>query len=250
MLVWQLITVGAFVVAVGSWAVYTLTERRRSAWVRRHKPGSCFYLDEDYAMDLYLQEDKYPDLQRSVQETTRRGFGGKVKGNFSRVSTEMTAEDQREQLIKSIKDEGPITVIGRIARALDDANDIVYVDLFNCTITPSAGLDHALQRTHGKRAKRVDAARLQELDPFTFVSVMGRFRVTATSETTTTFSAPYGDPAEFSDDLPRVTVTCETAQLRRSVPDDPFPARCLGKIRHWDPGTRQLVISPVLTIFQ
>jgi hypothetical protein len=54
----------------------------------------------------------------------------------------------------------------------------------------------------------------------------------------------------LSTDLPRVSVTCVTDQLRRKVPEDAFPARCLGKISHWDPHTRQLVISPVLVIFQ
>jgi hypothetical protein len=55
-------------------------------------------------------------------------------------------------------------------------------------------------------------------------------------------------PAEFSADLPKVSVTCDTKQLRRIAPDGPFRARCLGKIS-WDPGTRQLAISPVLAIF-
>src|SRR5918999_1134216 len=210
MLLVALITVGAFIAAVALWCAYMITVRRhRSAWVRRPKPGICFYLDEENARDIYLQEDKYPDLQRSVQETIRRNIAG-----------------------------------------LDNANDIVYVDLFNCTLGPSVGLDRALERNHGRKAKRVRTEKLQKLDPFTFVSVMGRFRVTAKSETTTTFSAPYGDPTEVFDDLPRVTVTCDTEQLRRNVPDDPFPARCLGKIKHWDPDTRQLVISPVLAIFQ
>ncbi|HZB32308.1 MAG TPA: hypothetical protein VE465_19270 [Streptosporangiaceae bacterium] len=251
MLLVALITVGAFIAAVALWCAYMITVRRhRSAWVRRPKPGICFYLDEENARDIYLQEDKYPDLQRSVQETIRRNIAGKVKVKPSPVGADVTTANEREQVIQYIKDEGPITVIGRIIPALDNANDIVYVDLFNCTLGPSVGLDRALERNHGRKAKRVRTAQLQKLDPFTFVSVMGRFRVTAKSETTTTFSAPYGDPTEVFDDLPRVTVTCDTEQLRRNVPDDPFPARCLGKIKHWDPDTRQLVISPVLAIFQ
>ncbi|RAY16832.1 hypothetical protein DPM19_01310 [Actinomadura craniellae] len=246
-----LMTGGAAVVAGALCYAYMITVRRhRSAWAGRQKPGICFYLDEDNVMDLYLQEE-YPDLQREVEETISRSTGAELQVRPAPVRAGVTAAAGREQVIRYIKDEGPITVIGRIIRALDDANDIVYVNLYNRTIGPNIGLDRALAWTHGPGAGRVRAARLRELDPSAFVSVTGRFRVTDRSETTTTFSAPYGDPTEFSGDLPKVSVTCVTAQLRRDdVADGPFPARCLGKIKHWDPDTRQLVISPVLAIFQ
>lgn len=253
MLLWGLITVGALVAAVSLWGAYMIALRRHhSAWgPPRPRSAPCFYLDEDIARDLYLQDDKYPELQRSVQETTRRNTSGVVNVRPSFAGAEMTASKEREQVTNYIKHEGPITVIGRIIRALHSANDIVYVDLFNCTLAPGVGLDRALERTHGRQAKSVRSARLQDLDPFTFVSVAGRFRVTGGSETTTTLSAPYGKPTEFSDDLPSVSVTCDTEQLHLSVQGtDDFPARCLGKIKHWDPGSRRLVISPVLAIFR
>jgi hypothetical protein len=251
MLLWGLITGGALVVAGTLFCVYLITVRHRApSWERMHKPGICFYLDEDDAMDLYRQEEKYPDLQRSVRETIRRNTDKKVQLQRPPVSAGVTAANEEEQISESIKNDGPITVIGRIIPALDNANDIVYVDLFNCTLWPSVDLNRALERTHGRRATQVRATELQKLVPFTFVSVMGRFRVTAKSRTTTTFAAPFGDPTELSADLPTVSVTCNTTKLRRKVPEDPFPARCLGKIKYWDPGTRQLVISPVLAIFQ
>jgi hypothetical protein len=248
MLLWKLITVGALIAALGLGCAYLITVRRHPpAWVRRQKPGICFYLDEDNAMDLYLQGD-YPYLQRSIQETTRRNSAGELLLRLSPVRGGVKRSVGEEQVTKYFEDVGPITVIGRIIRALDRANDIVYVDLFKRTIGPTASLDQVLKLTHGKQAKQVAAARLRELESDAFVSVEGRFRVTAKSETTTTLSAPYGDPAEFSADLPKVSVTCDTKQLRRIAPDGPFRARCLGKIS-WDPGTRQLAISPVLAIF-
>jgi hypothetical protein len=246
-----LITVGAVVAAAALWCAYVITARRHpTSEVRMHKPGICLYLDHDNAMDLYLQEDKYPDLKRSVQEKIRHNTEGEVKVQSSPIGAGVKTANEREEVSQSIKEDGPITVIGRIIPALDNANDIVYVDLLKCRIGPSVGLDRALERTHGKRAKRMRQARLRELESDTFVFVEGRFWVTAKSETTTTFSAPYGDPGEFSSDLPKVSVTCDNDQLRRKVHDgDSFRARCLGKIS-WNPRTRQLEISPLLAIFQ
>jgi hypothetical protein len=251
MLLWGLIAGGAIAAAVALLSTYAINlNRQLSTWGKKQKPGICFYLDEKKAMDLYLQGD-YPALQRSVQWTTRRNttWGLLLRLPFIRGVTMNHAAGQ-EQIIKYFENVEPITVIGRITRELDNANDIVYANLINHTIGPSAGLNRALQPTHGKNAKRLPAARLRELEHAPFVSVLGRFRVTATSETTTTFSAPYGDPPKLSDHLPKVSVTCVTDQLRHEdVPEGPFRARCLGKIS-WDPGTRELTISPVLAIFR
>jgi hypothetical protein len=50
--------------------------------------------------------------------------------------------------------------------------------------------------------------------------------------------------------MPDPSHSCVTVQLRREdVSDNPFPARCIGKIRWWDPNTQRLVIDPVLAIF-
>jgi hypothetical protein len=249
MLWWELITGGALILAAALWGAYVITVRRhRATWGRRPQPEIYRYLDEDYAMDLYLQGD-YPYLQRSVQETLRRKYEGKARFSPAPLGAGVTGAVEKEQVIEYFEEVGPNTVIGRIIRALDDANDIVYVDLLNGRIAPSIGLDRALKPTHGWQAKQVRAAQLRELESAAFVSVEGRFRVTSESETTTTFSAPYGDPKEFSDDQPKVSVTCASDALRRNnVPNPPFRARCIGKIR-WDPGTRELEISPVLAIF-
>jgi hypothetical protein len=244
-----LITGGAFAAAGAFLCAYMITVNRHlSAGGRKQKPGICFYLDVNNAMDLYLQGD-YPSLQRSVQSTTRRNIVWGLLLRLPFIGGAVNRAAGHEQVVKYFEDVEPITVIGRIIRALDEANDIVYVDLFNRAIGPSTGLNRALQPTHGKKARQISAARLRELEPVPFVSVTGRFRVTAKTEATTTFSAPYGDPAEFSGDLPKVSVTCVTDQLRHEqVPDRPFRARCLGKIS-WDPGTRELTIYPVLAIF-
>jgi hypothetical protein len=249
MLLWELITIGALIIAVALWRAYVITVRRhRLIWARGPQPEIYRYLDEDYAMDLYLQGD-YPYLQRSVQETLRRKYEGKAQISPPSLGAGVAGAVEKEQIIEYFEEVGPTTVIGRIIRALDDANDIVYVDLLNGRIAPSVGLDRALRPAHGWQAKQVRAARLRELESAPFVSVEGRFRVTSESATTSTFSAFYGDPKEVSDDLPKVSVTCANDKLRHNnVPNPPFRARCLGKIR-WDPGTRELEISPVLAIF-
>lgn len=216
--------------------------RHLSAWVMKQKPGFCFYLDERNAMDLYLQGD-YPYLQRSVERTTRRNLVLELlfrplRGGVRRVAGE-------EQVTKYFEETRSITVIGRIVRALDKENDIVYVNLLTRTIAPNAGLDRALKPLPGGRSKRVDMARLRDLEPAAFVSVEGRFAVRDESGEMTTFSAPYGDSGDHV-----VSVTCVTDQLRDGkVPDGAFRARCLGKIS-WDPGTGDVKISPVLAIFQ
>jgi hypothetical protein len=220
--------------------------RHLSAWMGNQL---CFYLDERNAMDLYLQGD-YPYLQRSVERTTRRNIVLEVLFRFLPIRGGLRRVAGEEQVTKYFEDAGPITVIGRIVRALDKENDIVYVDLINRTIAPNAGLDRALKSPSGEQAKRVDEARLRDLESAAFVSIEGRFKVTAKSEKTTTFSAPYDGPTESSGDQARVSVTCVNKHLRpEDVPDGAFRARCLGKIS-WDPDTGDLEISPVLAIFR
>ncbi|WP_116020887.1 hypothetical protein [Thermomonospora umbrina] len=245
-----MITAVALIVAGAFWCSHQVTTRRHpSAEAAGPGPGLRYYLDEDYVKDLY-QQDEYPEPQRDVQDTIRRNTNAEleIKPGPARAVASAGADSERVTIYSL--DEGPLKNFRRIMRALEDANGIVHVDLDHLTIGPNASVDRALASTHGPRAGRARSARLTELDQDTFVSITGRFEITDRSETTTTFSAPYGDTRRPSDDPPRVSVTCDTAKLRvGGVADGPFPARCIGKIRKWDPDTRQLVISPVLAIF-
>jgi hypothetical protein len=250
MLIWELITGGAIVVMVASRYAYVINLRRHpSAPARRRRPEICIYLDEDNAMDLYLQGD-YPYLQRTIEETSRRNTVIGMLLRFLPLRWGVQHSAGKEQIIKYFEDVGPITVIGRIIRALDDAGDIVYVDLLERTIRPDAGLDRLLESKGRKPAKQAHSARLRDLESDTYVSVVGRFKTTDESEKTTTFSAPHGESAQYSGDPPQVSVTCINKHLRRDDrPDPPFRARCLGKINR-NPATGELKIYPVLAIFQ
>lgn len=244
------LTVIAIIAACAAAMLYCAHGRRRlrvlSAW-KHPTPGFCFYLDEDAAMDIYLARD-YPYLQREVERRTHRNI---VLALLSRLSPiHVGVRYGQQEITKYFEDAGPITVIGRIIRALDKENDIVYVNLIDRTIAPTAGLRRALEPPNGDRVEQTDRARLRDLEAAAFVSVEGRFWVTAKSEKSTTFTVPYGDPNRPSSDQPKVSVTCVTEQVRgQDVPEHAFRARCLGKISR-NPDTGDLTISPVLAIFR
>ncbi|ROO85071.1 hypothetical protein EDD29_2606 [Actinocorallia herbida] len=215
------------------------TGQNRSVWV---------YLDEDGAIDLYRQGD-YPYLQRTVERTTRRTIASRLRLRSAPLSGGADHVAGEQLVTRYFEDAGAVTAIGRIVRALDAAHDIIYVDLINQRVLPNAGLDRALEPAYGDRAGRVGSVRLRELEP-AFVSVEGRFRIIAETDTTVTFAAPYGDPGTLAEDAPVVSVTCPAADVRLpSGPPAPFRARCLGKIS-WNPSAGTLEISPLLAIYR
>ncbi|MEU8800399.1 hypothetical protein [Spirillospora sp. NPDC048819] len=243
-----LVTAMALAAGAGIVCAYAIkVNRHRRKWGRNLIPKICLYLDEKSALDIYLQGE-YPALQRSVQRTTHRNSASGLLLRIPLIRGTVDRAVKQEQIEKYFEDAGSITTIGRIIHELDGARDIVYVDLIERTIGMGAGLNRVLEQSHGKGAKRASAP-LRELETAAFVSVKGRFWVTDQSETTTTFSATYGNASELSGDLPKVGVTADTAWLRHEkIPQSPFIAHCLGKIR-WDPGTGELEIYPILAIF-
>ncbi|CAM3639107.1 hypothetical protein KIPE111705_18275 [Kibdelosporangium persicum] len=221
---------------------------RRMTAPSHDDPGICFYLHDETVVNL---QGEYKALQQEVEERWRSSTEGRVSAEVHGVGAHGAREAEKEKTIRYIADEGPVTVIRRIIAELERANKIVHVDLFTESFEPTNGLDHAFRPVPGKNPAWRRSARLRDLKPLIFVSVMGRFRVTDKTDKTTTFSAPYGDPADPTSEPRQVSVTCVTAQLRREdVPTGPFPARCLGRIQKWDPDTKRLVIDPVLAIFQ
>lgn len=250
---WLIISIIATVVAAAIIVAYRIAVRRHHdpiTAVRRHdNPAICFYLHDDTVMNIYLQGD-YKGLNQEIEERSRDSSDQQANAQVHGVGAHAGRESEREKIIKYIKAEEPITVIRTIIAALDDDDVIVYVDLLKQEFEPGDGLDRALA-PRGKIGRRQRSARSRDLDPFVFVSIKGRFRVTDKTDKTTTFAAPYGDPTDPATEPRQVSVTCVTSQLRREdVPSDPFPARCIGKIQRWDSNTQQLVIDPVLAIFQ
>jgi hypothetical protein len=254
MILW-LVFAGATLAAVmiaGAYRMAVLRYRRTALPNRRRVQGICFYLHDENVMNLYVQ-GKYKALQQEVEERTRSNKTGDFTAKVQGIGAAAGLAEEAEMVIKYIKSEEPITVIRDIIELLEGADNIVYIDLINNSFEAGAGLDQALRAAHGPNASRLRSARLRDLDPFVFVSVMGRFRITNKTDKTITFAAPYGDPTNSVQEPRQVSVTCATAQLRQhleDVPSGPFPARCLGRIQEWDPDTRKLVIDPVLAIFQ
>jgi hypothetical protein len=244
---------GATLAVMVTLAVYRMDvlryRQRTAASNPRGNPEICFFLHERNVMNLYLQGE-YPALKREYEERTRSsqetGLNARVRGIGEGHAGR---EREEETVIKYIKDEGTLRVIGRLIRALEDANRIVYVNLFTTSFEPGRGLDGALSSPDGRRATWRRSARLRDLNPFTVVSIMGRFQVTDRNDKTTTFSAPYGDPTDPASEPRQVSVTC-VAEYLEDVPAGPFPARCLGRIQKWDPDNQKLVIDPVFAIFR
>jgi hypothetical protein len=249
MVLWLIIgCVGVAATLVIAGAYQIVVYRYRQMCKKPHDdPEICVYLHDEHVMNMYRQGD-YKALRQEVESRTRRNRTRGVDAKARGVGAHAGQESEEEEVIRYIKDVGPIRAIRTIIADLEQAENIVYVDLLNRSLEPGSGLDRALK---GRKGSRQRSAALWDLNPFVFVSIKGMFRVTGRDNTTTTFLAPYGDPADPGSEPRQVSVTCETALLRlEDIPSGSFPARCLGKIQRWDPGTQKLVIYPVLAIFQ
>ena len=123
---------------------------------------------------------------------------------------------------------------------LEKADDIIYVDLIDSSIEPGRALRKALRSAN--RPTDVDLSLSDLSDLEVYVSVRGRFRqLTATPEVTT-FAGSCGRTTHMP---PQAQITCQTGRMRHAVPQGAFQARCLGRVRHWDPDAERLVIDPI-----
>lgn len=224
------------VAAVAIAIVHVRSDRAR---VDRSLPGISFYLDDEAVMDLYLEySGKYGTaLSKDVKHriTTSREFEGSTTSALLKAQGKqgVTSEILTSYLVEA----EPITVIRTVIDVLNQASDIVDVDLLKQEVTANHALDNALG-TEGKRPTRVCLRRLK-----TFVSISGEFRETydSTAEEIT-FEAPYGD----SDAPTYVRLRCTTSGLRRTrVPRGTFSAYCLGRVEGWDDVTGRLDVFPI-----
>lgn len=232
--------VAAAVNAVGHWRA----DRARAS-TRLH--GISFYLHDKHVMELYGRfSGKFnAALRQEVRVRSTKISEGEVSAELAQVMARAKRGVNDEVFSTYIKEDAPITVIGMIIDVLEQEDNIVHVDLRKQEITANRALDKAL----GTNDKRPTAVRLSNLEPETFVSIRGLFRETDCTDATTTFEAPYRDPTEAADDS-QVRLTCAASGLRGDkvpdeVPDGSFPARCLGRVKRWDPDTRRLIVRPI-----
>lgn len=237
LLVWGITAVSltaAVAIAVTHW-------RRHPAPTTTHPPGISFYLNDESVMDLYRQHGgKYKAaLRHEVQERSSSTSEGEVSAELVPVRASAKRGVNNEIFRSYVENAEPITVIGIIIDVLEQAGDIVHVDLRKQVVTANHALAKALDTEDGKQPTVV---RLRGLE--TFVSIRGQFHATNRTPAVTTFEAPYGEPTDPADG-PQVHLTCPTSGLRPSVPTGTFSARCLGRVETWDPETRRLIVHPI-----
>jgi hypothetical protein len=158
-------------------------------------------------------------LRQEVQERSTSTSEGEMSADLAPVQARAKRGVNSEVFHSYIENAEPITVIGIIIDVLDQAGDIVHVDLRKQTVTSSRALARALDTDDDKQPT---AVRLRGLE--TFVSIRGLFRATDRTPEVTTFEAPYGEPPDLTApaDGPQIHLTCRRPAC--AAPPSP-PAR-------------------------
>jgi hypothetical protein len=219
-----------------------LVARWRSRGGTEQPPrGICFYLHDASVMDLYLSGTYKRALRQEVEEEISTGKHGGLTAALRAAGLEAGVKVDRRVLQKYVEVAEPITVIRIVQDVLDKAHDIIAIDLISGEVSAGRALEKALRPAPLRGRAAVTLTELRDLE--VYVSVRGRFREVAKTDTTITFEAPCGSGPAWARS------TCTESGIRRSVPAGTFPARCLGKVQDWDPDTGRLVIDPI-AIFQ
>jgi hypothetical protein len=205
----------------------------------RPTPGANLYLHKDAVSDLFLHNNYVvAALRQEVEEETVGGSEMSLTAEIKGIGAKAGQRADRKVVRKYVEEAEPITLVRLIVEGLEKAGDIIYIDLMDGTVEGGRALERALRRWPGRKPDTLAFARLSELE--VFLSVRGQFAEIAKTDTTRTFTASCGST--------QVRVTCE-GELRRTVPDGRFQARCLGRVRDWDPAERELLIDPI-AVFQ
>lgn len=232
MLVW-----GGTIVSMLVTVVITVTHRRRhrrNAKKDRDQSGHliAFYLDNEKVMDLYQQ------YQAPLSKKVKATIGGSVNLPFGGI------ELSKEEVIDFITKYEPITVVRIVIDVLDEADDIVYINLGEQEITRNDALAKILRKA---RNGFPNAVPLRDMRGY--VSALGRFLPVKQDDpaeqdtSTAALTAFCGDSTDAGD---HIYVTYKVSRLR----GDPFPAngslaRCLGRVNEWDSTQQRLNIDPI-----
>jgi hypothetical protein len=239
---WLLIWAATFLSLVIAMALalrYWYIHYRRAAAVRHH--DISFYLDDKSVMDLYLQYGgKYKaPLRQEVKEHISNNREIELNADLAPIQTRAKTGVNRDVIRSYIENAEPITVIGIIIDVLEQADDIVHVDLRKREVTFNRALNK-IRNAHGDEGPT--AIHLRGLD--TFVSIRGQFHVAEVTDAATTFEAPFGAPTNTPH--PRVSCHCMASGMRGApVPSSSFSARCLGRVEEWDANTGRLKVHPI-----
>ncbi|WNF00157.1 hypothetical protein PS467_35015 [Streptomyces luomodiensis] len=205
--------------------------------------GICLYLHDRAIMNLYEMGRYEKALEREVEHRITGSTDGSLRARIFGVGVSGGRNVSREEISTYIESAKPITVIGLIVDTLERTDAIVHGDLRTRTITWNHALARSLD-TDGRPGRGAGAAvRLRDIEDF--VSLRGRFRKAGQTDARTVFLAPYGDPEDPAQG-PQVRVVCATDGLRNDDSHDgTFPARCLGKVRDWNPRTGELTVEAI-----
>ncbi|MFC9429422.1 hypothetical protein [Streptomyces sp. NPDC056987] len=242
-LVWTATAVSLIIVAVLLVVVVRRYRRRLGQSSGKPTEGICFYLHDSAIMDLYQMGRYEKALEREVEHRISGSTDGSLRARIFGVGVSGGRNVSREEISTYIESAKPIAVIGIIVDTLERADAIVHGDLRTRTITWNQALARTLDTIDRPGAGAEERVRLRDIEDF--VSIRGRFRRAAQTPSRTVFLAPYGDPEDPSQG-PQVRVTCATDGLRNDDSNEgTFPARCLGKVRDWNPGTGELTVEAI-----
>ncbi|GAA0925018.1 MULTISPECIES: hypothetical protein [Streptomyces violaceusniger group] len=243
MLVWLVTAVS--LIAVVAWLAVRVHRYRKRLRSSAEKPteGICLYLHDRAIMNLYEMGRYEKALEREVQHRITRTADGSLRARLFGVGVSGGRNVSREEISMYIESAKPITAIGLIVDTLERTDAIVHGDLRTGTITRNHALERALDTIDRPGPGAAESVRLRDIEDF--VSIRGRFRKAGQTPSRTVFLAPYGDPEDPAEG-PQVRVVCTTDGLRNDDSHEgTFPARCLGKVRDWNPGTGELTIEAI-----
>ncbi|GAA1208542.1 hypothetical protein [Pseudonocardia alaniniphila] len=197
----------------------------------------CIYLDARLVMDLYHRYGgKYAAaLSRQVEKrvSTSRRFAGSA--NLDPLMVDAERGVTSEVFERYVVNDSPISIISIVLGVLDNAHDIVDVDLISQEVEASDALDKAFNRQ-----PPTEHVRLQRIH--TFLLIQGEFRVVDRTPEAVTLNAPFGEPDDPAQG-PQVRIVCAAAGLRTN---ELFSGtfRCLGRVGTWDAATKTLEVRP------
>ncbi|MFG2131590.1 hypothetical protein ACGFNV_27750 [Streptomyces sp. NPDC048751] len=217
---------------------------RRRRRGRRGGPtvlGMCFYLHKQRVMDIYetgrFSESLAQEVADRINVTSNYGLWGKL---FSWVGGKADRGVTKERVTTYLRESTPMNVIGVLMDTMRRDDGVVDADLVTGRMTPNRALADLLR--DGAVDGRVPLSAVMS----DWVSVTARFTARRTESGDVVLRARYGtgEPAAH------VKITCAEAEGRGEFRDEDyytgeFPARCLGKVRTWDPRRGELTLDPV-----
>jgi hypothetical protein len=231
---WPWLLVWGVTAAMIAASVVVVVRHRKddTSWRRN---DICIYLDEGAIMDLHRRRRYSDALSREVVKTVKRSRRLSAMASFAPLQSEAERGVTTEVFQTYVEKDTPISVISLVLEVLDDADDVVEVDLARNEVLATAAFTKAFRgRT---RARTV---RLGELA--TYLLISGDFRETDEAAEAITFRAPFGTP-DGAAGGPQVRIVCPLDGMRPGALSR--ISRCLGRVQRWDAATSTLEVRPI-----